>query len=42
MIYITALVVAQRWICKTVTAFVELTQNAYGGSTIRKLAEAYK
>lgn len=25
----------------TVTAFIELTQNAYGGSTIRKLKEAY-
>jgi hypothetical protein len=25
----------------TVTAFIELTQNAYGGSTIRKLAEHY-
>jgi hypothetical protein len=25
----------------TVTAFIELTKNAYGGSTIRKLAEHY-
>ena len=26
----------------TVVAFIRLTENAYGGSTIRKLAEAYK
>ena len=26
----------------TVLAFIRLTENAYGGSTIRKLAEAYK
>jgi hypothetical protein len=25
----------------TVEYFIELTKNAYGGSTIRKLAEAY-
>jgi hypothetical protein len=26
----------------TVAAFIELTKNAYGGSTIRKLEKAYK
>lgn len=28
--------------CTTVAAFIQLTENAYGGSTIRKLKEQYK